>query len=124
MTSPNPLRLTVIDYEPIPNVTAEQAGLATRRVAEHAHDADDARLLLDILFGKVQVKPPRGFSGREPRDSNALQPCGTEARYQYHRKHDKPVDAACQKAASKSRVEGQRRLRARRKAEAEAKEAA
>lgn len=57
MSNPS-ARLTVIDYEPIPGITAEQKSLATRRIAERARDVDDARLLLAIVF-----EPPREFIG-------------------------------------------------------------
>lgn len=71
MTSANPVRMTAIDYETIPNITPEQAALATRRIAEHALDADDARELLDMAFG-----PPRRFHGvdgqRERRRGEAV----------------------------------------------------
>lgn len=124
MSAPSSTRLTVIDYESTPYITPEQAQRATRCIAEHARDADDARLLLAIMFGKPQVKAPRGFKGREPRDPDMYQPCGTEAAYQRHKRRGEDVDDACQKAASKSRVDGARRLRARRKAENAAKAAA
>lgn len=124
MSGPNPLRLTVIDYEAVKAVTRDEKAYAQRLIERMARDEDDRLLLEDVLFGKVQTRPPRGFRGREPRDPSEYKPCGTEARYQYHKRHGEPVDDACRKAASKSRVEGQRRRRAQRKAEAEAKEAA
>src|SRR5438445_5833178 len=118
MTSPNPLRLTVIDYEPIPGITPEQAERASRCIAGHALDADDARLLLDIAFGKPQVRPPRGFKGRSPRDEAELKPCGTEAAYQRHKARGEECEA-CRLAANEARAASGRRVRARRRAEGE-----
>lgn len=57
MSNPS-ARLTVINYEPIPGITPEQKSLATRRIAERARDVDDARELLDVVFGT-----PRQFHG-------------------------------------------------------------
>jgi hypothetical protein len=117
-------RLTVIDYEALKDVTATEREHAERLVERMARDEADRQLLLDVLFGEPQVKAPRGLKGPERRDPDTYQPCGTEARYQRHRRHGEYIDEACRKAASQSRMESQRRTRARRKAETAAKEAA
>jgi len=75
MSGPNPIRLTVIDYESIPNVTPKQAELATRRIAERALDVEDARLLLDTVFGG-HVRRPKGTVGKKvPHRSTYKYPC-------------------------------------------------
>jgi len=77
VTGPNPIRLTVIDYEPIPNITPKQAELATRRIAERALDVEDARLLLDMVFGgKRCIRRPKGTVGKKvPHRTTYKYPC-------------------------------------------------
>ena len=81
-SSPNPLRLTVIDYEAIPGVTPEQEELAKRRIAEQAQDVDDARLLLDIVFGKLHCRKRRRgeFASRVYQHPMPTGPAGKEYR--------------------------------------------
>lgn len=102
----------------------EEALRAVTTVLRNIPDRAEQRAVLDALFAEAKRNPPRGLKGRPNRDPAMYQPCGTEARYQRHRRLGEPIDEACRKAASQSRMESQRRTRERRKAEAAAKEAA
>jgi hypothetical protein len=84
-------------------------------------DAADQRAVLEALFAEGRRRPPRGFRGRSPRDETGLKPCGTEAAYQRHKAHGEDCEP-CRLAANEARAESQRRVRARRKAEAAAKQ--
>lgn len=108
MTGPASRRLTVIDYESIPDITPEQGEAASRRIAERARDADDARLLLGVVLGwttraRTKPVPPR----REPK------PCGTSAAYKRHTANREEPCQPCKDAMAAERAgeRARRRLR-------------
>ena len=96
------------DLGPRENSAAEKtyAGLCINR---HARDEDDRQLLHAALFGEPRVKGPAGFKGRAPGDETGLQPHGTEAAYQRHKRRREQACEPCLAAASKANVESWRK---------------
>lgn len=96
----------------------EESIRAVTAVLRRIPDPADQRAVLEALFAEGRRRPPRGFKGRSPRDETGLKPCGTEAAYQRHKARGEDACEPCLAAANKARAESQRRVRARRKAEA------
>ena len=96
----------------------EESIRAVTAVLRRIPDPADQRDILDALFAEGRRRPPRGFKGRSPRDEAGLKPCGTEAAYQRHRARGEDACGPCLAAANEARVQSQRRVRERRKAEA------
>jgi hypothetical protein len=101
----------------------EESIRAVTAVLRRIPDVADQRAIIEALFAEGKRRPPRGFRGGSPRDESGLKPCGTEAAYQRHKARGEECEP-CRLAANKARAESQRRVRARRKAEAAAKAAA
>lgn len=105
------------------NTRAEQLA-AVNFVLSAIPDRAAQREVLDALFAAGRKQQHRGLKGREPRNESGLKPHGTEAAYQRHKARGEKACEPCLAAANAARAESPRRMAARRKAEAAAKQAA
>jgi len=99
------------DLGPRENSAAEKV-YAALCINRHARDEDDRQLLHAALFGEPRVKAPAGFKGRA-RDEAELKPHGTEARYQWHKRHGEDPCEPCMAAANEAKAETRRKAQAR-----------